>query len=150
MAEPDWTQRARILERIARIHLGWKRHLERELPAGLHLKQIAVLHALDRQGPLRPSAIAELTFSDRPTATSLIDILHRRGWITRKTDPADGRAKLILLTARGRTMLGSVPPLKNRGVGPAADPFTDLAAADLDHLERCLDRIVSALPSDEG
>lgn len=42
----------------------------------------------------------------RPSMVELVDDLERSGYLERRSDPSDGRAKLICLTRKGRRVLG--------------------------------------------
>lgn len=49
----------------------------------------------------RVTVLAQLAQVSKPTVVYLVDDLERLGYVERAPDPADGRAKLIRLTARG-------------------------------------------------
>jgi DNA-binding MarR family transcriptional regulator len=57
----------------------------------------AVLAHLDRDGT-RASVLAERSRLTRQAITQLVDELEQRGVVTRRPDPADGRAKIIQYT----------------------------------------------------
>ena len=81
-----------VMTLIARIHLTWKRHLQRALVGeDVTLKQYHLLVQLDERGYLRPAQVAEELFSDRPTASVMLRTMEKRGWISRTRDPDDGR-----------------------------------------------------------
>ena len=50
----------------------------------------------------RVTELAELSMLTKPTVVHMVDELERLGYVERRPDPADGRAKLVLLTGRGR------------------------------------------------
>jgi DNA-binding MarR family transcriptional regulator len=56
---------------------------------------------LDRQ---RPSELAERLQITRQSVNDLLGHLEHHGYITREPDPADGRARVVRLTARGRQL----------------------------------------------
>lgn len=49
----------------------------------------------------RVTELAQLAQVSKPTVVYLVDDLERLGYVERVPDPADGRAKLVRLTARG-------------------------------------------------
>lgn len=49
----------------------------------------------------RVTELAELSMLTKPTVVHAIDELERLGYVERRPDPADGRAKLVVLTKRG-------------------------------------------------
>lgn len=78
--------------------------LERALPAGMTRAQFAVLNHFVRLGhhERSPAQLASAFQVTRPTMTSTLARLERAGLVSIRDDPADGRAKLVSLTADGR------------------------------------------------
>jgi DNA-binding MarR family transcriptional regulator len=50
----------------------------------------------------RVTDLAALAQVSKPTVVYLVDDLERLGYVERRPDPSDGRAKLVCLTERGR------------------------------------------------
>ena len=50
----------------------------------------------------RVTELAELSMLTKPTVVHMVDDLERLGYVERRPDPADGRAKLVVMTDRGR------------------------------------------------
>lgn len=97
------------ISRIGIIHLTWSRQLQRQLlPHGLSIKQLHVLQELLRQEVLNPSAIADMLFCDRPTATVVIRNLEKKGWIKKERDPLNGRQFQVVITSAGRTKVEQI------------------------------------------
>ncbi|WP_167443975.1 MarR family transcriptional regulator [Brevibacterium iodinum] len=67
---------------------------------GLNPRDLDILDVIDREGPCTPSTLAERTGYRRATLTSVINRLHRDGWIVRRTAPDDGRSSILASTAR--------------------------------------------------
>jgi DNA-binding MarR family transcriptional regulator len=65
-----------------------------------------VFRALDRE-PLTTSALADCLGVSKQGGGQLVEDLTRRGYLQRRPDPHDGRARLLELTARGRSALGA-------------------------------------------
>jgi len=57
-------------------------------------------HIADRGS--RVTDLARLAQISKPSVVYLVDDLERLGYVERVPDPADGRAKLVLMTERGR------------------------------------------------
>jgi DNA-binding MarR family transcriptional regulator len=55
-------------------------------------------------GGIRVTDLAEQAQVTKQTAGALIDELERSGYVVRTTDPADARARLITLSARGEKL----------------------------------------------
>lgn len=61
-----------------------------------------VLNRLNREGPMRVTALADAEGSSQSGMTQLVQRLERQGLVERWTDPADGRASLVNVGAAGR------------------------------------------------
>jgi DNA-binding MarR family transcriptional regulator len=68
---------------------------------GLRPTHNAVLRYLDEEGT-RASELARRSGLTRQALTQIIDDLERLGYVTRRDDPTDRRAKLVVYTERGR------------------------------------------------
>jgi MarR family transcriptional regulator, organic hydroperoxide resistance regulator len=62
----------------------------------------SILVPLFEEDGLRMGELARRARLAKQTMTTMVRLLERNGLITRKSDPADGRATLILLTERAR------------------------------------------------
>jgi len=65
-----------------------------------------VLRVLDR-GPHTASQLAELLDISNPGSTKIVGEMVAAGYVERRPDPADGRARELHLTARGRAALAT-------------------------------------------
>jgi DNA-binding MarR family transcriptional regulator len=80
-------------------------------PIGLTHGQFSLLISLNRPKPPGIGAVASLLAMDRTTLTAALKPLRRRGLVTVKSDPADGRGRLMTLTAKGRRLLIRAVPI---------------------------------------
>ena len=71
-----------------------------DLPAATH----PVFENLDRDGT-RLTELAARADMSHQSMGELIDTLEQRGYLRRRRDPADGRARLVCLTSKGRQMV---------------------------------------------
>ena len=69
----------------------------------LTLAQSRIGQRLSREG-IRVTDLAEQAGVTKQTAGALVDDLEANGYVTRKPDPADARARLVVLTDRGETL----------------------------------------------
>jgi DNA-binding MarR family transcriptional regulator len=138
--------KAGIMALMGMNHLAWKRHLEAPLlKRGWTLKQVYLLRKLRERGPLQPSAVAEMLFCDRPTASVIIANLQKRGLVTRERSKEDGRRRLVWLTATGKKELDRLARL---GTGcPTFDPTACLDNAEKTELDRLLRKVREHLTS---
>jgi DNA-binding MarR family transcriptional regulator len=70
-----------------------------DLPAATH----PVFENIDREGT-RLTELAARADMTHQSMGELIDTLEQRGYVERRPDPADGRARLVCLTDKGRQM----------------------------------------------
>jgi len=76
---------------------------ERMLPHGLTVAQFGVLNHLVRlEGDWSPARLAAAFQVTKGTMTSTLQRLVAKGFISLEPDPADGRAKRVVLTDAGR------------------------------------------------
>ena len=80
-------------------------------PVGLTNGQFSLLMSLNRPKPAGIKAVATLLAMDRTTLTAALKPLQRRGLVRIMPDPADGRGRLMTLTAKGRRALARAVPL---------------------------------------
>lgn len=45
---------------------------------------------------------------EKSTISRLVDSLHRKGWVTRSTDPSNARVRIIALSERGREVAAQI------------------------------------------
>ena len=83
-------------------------------PVGLTNGQFSLMMSLNRPQAPDMGAVASLLGMDRSTLTAALKPLRRRGLVKVKLDPADGRGRLMMLTAKGRRVLGRAVPVWRR------------------------------------
>lgn len=93
----------------------------------------AALATIERDGPLTPSALAQLERIQRPTATRVVAHLEEAGLVTRTPDPADGRVSRVAVTPAGRALLKRIRTRKNEYL---ARRLRELEPDELATLER--------------
>ena len=92
--------RADVAARLA-VAVGRINRRIRPAGHGLSLGLLSALSSVVRSGPVRPGDLARTEAVAAPTLTRLIAELERRGFLTRRPDPADGRAYLVEATGPG-------------------------------------------------
>jgi len=119
--------RTRSLRLIGESFLMWRRHRQSQLaPHRITLQQAHVLAQLERHERLHPSDIADMLFCDRPTASTILRNLERKGWISRTRDPANRKFAIVKLSRDGAEKLNTL-----RDLAPfASDPFDPLGCFD--------------------
>jgi DNA-binding MarR family transcriptional regulator len=61
-----------------------------------------VLNRINREGPMRLTALAEAEGASQSGMTQLVQRMERQGLLERWSDPDDGRASLVMLGEAGR------------------------------------------------
>jgi DNA-binding MarR family transcriptional regulator len=84
------------------------RRLRQEAAGGLTPSQLSALASVDRLGPLQLGDLARVEAVAPPTLTRAVARLEERGLLSRRPDPADGRAALVEITPAGRRALKDV------------------------------------------
>ncbi len=78
---------------------------------GLTVPQLVVLSELSRLGNVSTGRLATAISLSQATVTGILDRLERKGLVRRRRDPQDRRRVLVRITAPGRRLLSSPPPL---------------------------------------
>src|SRR4029450_8795063 len=89
------------------------RRLRQEAGADLGPSQTAALATVERPGPLSPSELAEIERIRGPAVPRIVRHLEQASLIERVTDPQDGRASILSVTAEGRALLRRLRERKN-------------------------------------
>jgi len=155
---PERAQQTRDAEHAARLvawstflraHARVTRELERDLEAeqDLSLADYDLLYelAVADGRRLRMSELADRLALSRSGATRLVDRLEAAGLVDRQTCATDRRGYWASVTEAGIGRLSAATPTHLRGV---CEYFIDLIPpAELEQLQRTLERVVAAEPS---
>ena len=110
----------------------------------LSLMQWRTLGALHHNDGMTQVALAARVEASQMTMSDIIDKLEAEGLVRREVNPADGRAKLVHITA-------AADPIVAEMKGIAADVYATaldgIAPGDLEALTRALQQIVGNLES---
>lgn len=71
---------------------------------GLHVGQDNLLYKLCTEGEIKQKRLTELLHCEPSTITNMIKTLEKKGFVSRKKDPDDGRVSLVYLTEKGREL----------------------------------------------
>jgi MarR family transcriptional regulator, lower aerobic nicotinate degradation pathway regulator len=110
-------QKMPILLRAAYLamHRSTNAHLAR---SGVTADQFVLLCVLAKGSALTQQDLARRSSSDPNTIRPMLEILERRGLVTRQWHPSDGRARTVRLTAKGlRTwnkLIAASEPVRER------------------------------------
>lgn len=70
-------------------------------PCGIDSKDFGALRVLAHRPPTSQLQVAQTLGIDRTTMVALLDVLERKGIVTRRPDPADRRRNVVELTDHG-------------------------------------------------
>jgi DNA-binding MarR family transcriptional regulator len=104
--------------------------------------QVAVLALLAREGEQRLGRVAVHLEVDPSVASRQVAALEEHGLVTRRPDPADGRAQLLGVSAAGRAALDDYRDLRARWFAQALDGWDD---AEVAHLAARMQQLVGDL-----
>ena len=83
------------------------RRLRQEAQTGLSPSQLSALAAVERHGPLTLGTLAEHEQVAPPSVTRVVAKLEADGFLTRQPDPDDRRVTRVVVTPKGRNLLGA-------------------------------------------
>ncbi|WP_037684942.1 MarR family winged helix-turn-helix transcriptional regulator [Streptomyces durhamensis] len=86
------------------LAIGLVRHLLSDRQ-GMSLTTAAALSRLEREGPIRLTALASAEGIAQPSMTALVQRLEDQGLATRVGHPEDGRVRLVAITEAGREVM---------------------------------------------
>jgi DNA-binding MarR family transcriptional regulator len=99
------------------------------------------------EGPVRAGTVAEYLRSDPSTVSRQVAALVKDGYLERRSDPADGRASLLVLTAKAEALLADHDRAK---VGYFAQLLEGWSEADLRRFAGLLQRFTEAYEATNG
>ncbi|BDH55515.1 MarR family winged helix-turn-helix transcriptional regulator [Tsukamurella sp. PLM1] len=94
-------------------------------PDGVELAAYAALFALEKDGPMRSSVLAERIHTDPSTASRYVSTLTNLGYADRTPDPSDRRAALVAATEAGREKVAHIRAQRNERLRPLLAEWTD-------------------------
>jgi DNA-binding MarR family transcriptional regulator len=108
---------------------------------------LVLLFPLDRLGPLRQGALAELVHADPSTVSRHVAVLVEQGLVTRVADATDGRASRLVVTDAGRAVLETLRREREAHLERVTAAWDEADLATLTSLfGRLLDDIAAHIP----
>jgi DNA-binding MarR family transcriptional regulator len=114
---------------------------------GIRWTALMVLKDLSLLGAVTQRTLADIEQVTEPTMTVLLEQMQKRGWITRSRDPANGRAKRIAITAKGRSELTKVGRVLRERL---ATELHGISTGELDAIGVALQPLVTLLMNKVG
>lgn len=147
MTDIQPTPRSRFGIRFSLLARRWRRALDARLAAeGLSDATWApLMHLKETGGGTTQKELAALVGVDGSSLVRVLDILVRQGFVERRVDEADARARLIYLTPEGENRVNEIRKVLTRGEEAMLVDIGDQEiAAMLEHFDR-IERRLEAL-----
>lgn len=122
---------ARLLHVLKARMAGWA-------PAGLDGAAFGLLMSLVKCGPTRQGELAERSMLDPSTVSRYVGQLVKVGLVTRRPDPADGRAVQLVATEQGQAVGAEAMARREELVAGLLENWSDEDARTLVRLLRRL------------
>ncbi|TCP58222.1 DNA-binding MarR family transcriptional regulator [Tumebacillus sp. BK434] len=103
-----------VEEQLLRLFRKLSAEYRHELNRDLSGPQVQVLEALDRNGPLKVSDLAERLYVTVGAITLLADRLNKGGYLTRERSEKDRRVVMLAITEPGRELLDQAKVIRKR------------------------------------
>ena len=113
------------------------------LDSGMSVSEVRVLYELAEDGPVRARELAGRLGFDEGYLSRMVARFAERGWISRETDPEDGRARRLALTGEGQAVFAPLVEKSRADVEARLSRVSDAARAEavsaMGRLETALD-----------
>lgn len=108
---------------------------------GLSVTAFGVLEVLYHKGPLDVRTITEKVLVADSSMTYTLGRLSARGLIVRKTNPNDGRGRIVTLTTAGKQFMDTIYPAHQRKLRARLDVLESEDEMRLQHLLKQLGKV---------
>jgi DNA-binding MarR family transcriptional regulator len=125
-----------LLKDVARLYT--RRFEERAQALCLTLAQCKALAVLAKNEGVSQKRLAELSEIDPMSLVRILDRMEADGWVERRSDPEDRRARSLVVTERARPIIDQFWQVAG---ATRAEAFAGLAAAERTALVELLDRV---------
>jgi len=130
------------MEVMSLLHAAWLAEAEidtRLNGIGLSLPKLLALHALNEAGEsLALGQLAERLSCVKSNITQLVDRLEADGYVARKPDPRDRRARLAVMTPKGRKALKDGTRVREQA---EREILTKMSTTEAQQLVELLDKV---------
>lgn len=134
-----------LLEDLHLLSINVRQYVHKRL-SGLKLdvtyEMVRVLMLLHQKGAMNQQQIADFTFKNKASLTSLVDNLQKRNLVIRKEDQIDRRNKIIEPTEKGIEIAGIVIPIFEEILGKLYD---DVSEKELEVMSKIINKMNSRI-----
>ncbi len=125
-----------LLKDVSRRYVDRFEHRAREI--SLTLPQCKVLVRLEKNQGVSQTRLAELAEIEPMTMVRILDRMERDGWLERRPDPTDRRARRLYLTKKTKPLLAEIWRLAGLTL---AEAFAGISNVERSAFIRMLERI---------
>lgn len=100
--EPRVARVAQSVQRLAHVLTRSRAQLLDKARHDVEWSAHVLIHTLASQGPMRSTALAQAVQADPSRISRQVAVLVRDGFVLRQADPVDGRACVLIATAKAR------------------------------------------------
>jgi MarR family transcriptional regulator for hemolysin len=100
--------------------------------------QFLALAHLTGLGPLSQRSLSDFLSITPATTVRLVDRMERDGWVTRQSDPNDGRVKLVVPTEKAAKVWEEV---SKSGRATLEQAYQGISPAEIEIVKRLLERV---------
>jgi MarR family 2-MHQ and catechol resistance regulon transcriptional repressor len=109
-----------------------QQHADRSVAGmDLCLSDFAILETLLSRGPQPVNTIGQRINLTSGAVTTAVDRLQARGFVIRRLDPSDRRARIVTLTPQGKETIGAIFGQHKQAMDQVAGGLTDRERATL-------------------
>lgn len=142
---PDFPYRSELLASLSALILLWdspavQGQILAKSGESIDQQSHAALRHLAAWGAMRPTALSEVLGTGASHVSKIVGRLEDAGLVRRSTDPTDGRATLITLTAEGEVAARGVYELGDRMINEVLENWS---AADVELYTALTQRFVN-------
>ena len=147
--DPPAAEHAAVVDQANRLYLALARtgrSLRTTSEAPIGPGAFSTLWTITGSGPTRLSDLAHAEGVTRPTMTRIVDALEQRGYVTRRPDPDDGRAQLVVATRRGRALISQGRAIRVKALASRIETLPPEQASLIDSTITLLESLAQPLP----
>lgn len=124
-----------LLHDVTRLYK--RRFEQRSAQLSLTLPQCKTLSLLARNEGISQRQLADLTEIDAMSIVRILDRMESDGWVERRADPQDRRARRLAITAKARPILDQILEM---GAATRTEVLAGLSATQRDQLVALLEK----------
>lgn len=127
------------IEKAIKVYRRFASERIRAAEPELTINQALLLNLLSEDSNIGQHEMAEILFKDVAAITRMVELLVKRGLVTRAPHPSDRRRKRLLLSPKGKAQLQLVIPITSANREQAMVGFSE---SEKEELMRLLNKLI--------